>query len=166
MASIYEVTEELVRLMDMAEDEDLDEQALTDTLEGLVGEFDAKVEGWCKVIKNLEGERDAVKAEAKRLSERQKRIDNNVSRMKGTLKNCLMAVGKKDAGGVIGAHIRGNGGPKPLVYVEGFTPDEAPELLRKVTYSFDTEAIREALDAGKELPFVKYGERGEYITIK
>jgi hypothetical protein len=166
MATIYEVTEELMTLMDMAEDEDLDERALQDTLEGLEGEFDAKVEGWCKAIKNLEGERDAVKAEAKRLSDRAKQIDNNITRMKGVLKTCLTVLGKKDAGGVIGAHIRKNGGLLPLQYAEGFTPDDAPELLRKVTYSFDTDAIREALDAGKDLPFVKYGERGEYITIK
>lgn len=166
MATIYEVTGELLALMDMAEDEDIDAQALADTLEGLEGELDAKVEGWCKAIKNLEGERDAVKAEAKRLSERAKRIDNNVTRMKDVLKSCLLLLGKKDAGGVIGAHIRKSGGPLPLQYAEGFTPDDAPELLRKVTYSFDTDAIREALDAGKDLPFVKYGERGEYITIK
>ena len=42
MANIYELTGELLALMDMAENDELDPQALADTMEGLAGEFDDK----------------------------------------------------------------------------------------------------------------------------
>lgn len=166
MANIYELTGELLALMDMAEMDELDPQALADTLEGLTGEFDAKVEGWCRCIKNLEGEAKAVKDEAKRLADRAKVIENNTKRMKETLMFCLKAVGKTEAGGIIKAKIQKNGGVLPLVFQEGFDAEQAPELFQKVAYSFDNDAIREALDGGAELPFVHYGERGESVRIK
>lgn len=169
MATIYELsnlTAEMLSFLDVADDEELDPQAVADTLEGMEGDFDATVGDLCKFIKNLEGEREAVKAEAKRLQARSKRIDGKIEWIKRGMMAAMQAFGKKDAGELLKAHIRGNGGPKPLVYVEGFTPDDAPEPLRKVTYSFDTEAIRKALNDGEDLGFVKYGDRGESITIK
>ena len=106
MASIYEVTGELLALMDMAEQEDMDPQALADTLEGLEGEFDDKVESWVKCIKNLEGEAKAVKDEAKRLADRAKTIENNTKRMKETVLACLKALGKTEAGVLLKAKVR------------------------------------------------------------
>ena len=78
MANIYELTGELLALMDLADEEDLDPQALADTLEGLEGEFDEKVDGWCKAVKNLEAEQKALKEESKRLAERAKKTENNI----------------------------------------------------------------------------------------
>lgn len=166
MGTIYEVTGELLALIEIADEEDIDEQALADTLEGLEGEFDAKIESLCKVIKNLEGEQKAIKEESKRLAERAKRVENNIQRIKRTMLVCMNAVGKKTAGGIIKASVSKNGSLRPLLIQEGFDPKDAPELLRKVEYSLDTAAIREALDGGKELGFAWYGERGEHITIK
>ena len=166
MANIYELTGELLALMDMADEEDLDPQALADTLEGLEGEFDEKVDGWCKAVKNLEAEQKALKKESKRLAERAKKTENNIKHMKETLMFCMKAIGKTEAGGLFKAKIQRNGSVLPLVFQEGFTAEEAPELFQKVAYSFDNDAIREALDGGAELPFVHYGERGESVRIK
>lgn len=166
MASIYEVTGELLALMDMAEQEDMDPQALADTLEGLTGEFDDKVESWVKCIKNLEGEAKAVKDEAKRLADRARTIENNTKRMKETVLACLKALGKTEAGVLLKAKVQKNGGVLPLVFLEGFEAKDAPELLRTIEYKFDNDAIREALDGGKDLGFVHYGERGESLRIK
>ena len=163
--TLYEITGELLALMEMAE-EDLDPQALADTLEGLEGELDDKVDSWCKVIKNIEGEAKMVKDEAKRLSDRAKTLENNAKRMKETVMLCLKAVGKTEAGGLLKAKIQKNGGVLPLVFLEGFEPKDAPELLRSIEYKFDNDAIREALDGGKDLGFVHYGERGESVRIK
>ena len=43
---------------------------------------------------------------------------------------------------------------------------EIPEEYQKITIEANKEAIRDALDQGKELSFARYGERGESIRIK
>lgn len=162
MAKLYEIVDDLRAFLDTAEGLE-DEQAYKDTLEALTGELDDKVEQWCKAIKNLEGERDATKAEADRLAARTKSIDNNIDRMKDTLKMYLDAAGLKKAGGVIGAKIVKNGGKAPLII--DVEPIALPFDFQKVTISANNEAIRDALEHGKEIPGAHIGERGEHIKI-
>lgn len=163
MASLYELTEDIVILQSMMEDEDVDEQALKDTLEGSEGAFDDKIESYCKVIKNLEADAEALKKESKRLSDKKKVIENNIARMKKAMMDALIVTGKREAGGLIKAKIQKNGGALPLIVdLEGA---DLPEEYRKVEYSADGAKIREALDNGEELAFARYGERGEHLGI-
>ena len=161
--NLYELTDELIQLQDMMSEE-CEEQVLLDTIEAVEGEFDAKIEGYCKVIKNLEADAKALKEEAKRLSARQKSIENNISRMKNAMTEALRQTGKKEAGGLLKAKIQKNGGMLPLIVTE---PSESlPDAFRKVSYEADNDAIRKALDEGQELRFASYGERGESLRIK
>jgi len=64
---LYELTGEWLSLMEMADDPELDEQAFQDTTEALEGDIDEKVENICKMIKNMEADADALKAEEKGL---------------------------------------------------------------------------------------------------
>ena len=161
--NLYELTEELIELQDMMSEE-CDEQVLLDTIEAVEGEFDAKIEGYCKVIKNLEADAKALKEEAKRLSARQKSIENNISRMKNAMTEALRQTGRTEAGGLLKAKIQKNGGMLPLIVTE--PSERLPEAFRKVSYEADNEAIRKALDEGQELSFASYGERGESLRIK
>lgn len=161
--NLYELTGELIELQDMMSEE-CDEQVLLDTLEAVEGEFDAKIEGYCKVIKNLEADAKALKEEAKRLSARQKSIENNISHMKNAMTEALRQTGRTEAGGLLKAKIQKNGGMLPLILSEA--PERLPEAFRKVSYEADNEAIRKALDEGQELSFASYGERGESLRIK
>lgn len=166
MASLYELTGELMRLFEMLEDPEMDEQAVRDTMEAVEGEFDAKVDGWCRVIKSIEAQAKSLKEEEKRLHERRTACENNVKRSKELIKEYLQAVGRTEAGTVLKAKIQKNGSVLPLKFKEGFEAKDAPDLYKRVEYSFDTDAIRAALDAGGVLDFVEYGERGESLRIK
>lgn len=161
--NLYKLTEEMIELQEMMSEECV-EQVLIDTLEAVEGEFDAKIEGYCKVIKNLEADAKALKEEAKRLTERQKAIENNISKMKNAMTEALRQTGRKEAGGLLKAKIQKNGGMLPLIISEA--PESLPDAFRKVSYEADNEAIRKALDEGQELDFAEYGERGESLRIK
>ena len=163
MAKLYEIVAELQDFVTQNEGLE-DEQAYRDTLEGLQGELDDKVSQWARCIKNLEGERDAIKAEGDRLTKRAKSIDNEVKHMKDTLLMYLKAAGVTKAGdAVIKASIVKNGGQAPLEI--DLIPVDLPEDFQKITIDADKEAIRAALEGGQQLEWARIGERGEHIKI-
>ena len=166
MASIYDITGRALALCEMADDGELEEEVFKDTLEAIEGEYDDKIESYCKVIKNIEGDVEAVAAEIKRLQDKKKAMEGNVDRMKRVMYESMKALGRSDAGGtILKAKIQKNGGKLPLVMDE-MDAEVLPEEFRRVKYEADGEAIRQALDAGRELNFAHYGERGESLRIK
>ena len=74
MATLYEVTGQLLSLQDsLATETDL--EALTiimDTMEGLDFEFEAKADGYAKIIRNLTSDVEGLKAEIDRLQSRKR----------------------------------------------------------------------------------------------
>ena len=163
MAKLYEIVAELQDFVTQNEGLE-DEQAYRDTLEGLQGELDDKVSQWARCIKNLEGERDAIKAEGDRLTKRARSIDNEVKHMKETLLMYLKAAGVSKAGdAVIKASIVKNGGQAPLEI--DLIPVDLPENFQKITIDADKEAIRAALEGGQQLEWARIGERGEHVKI-
>ena len=163
MAKLYEIVAELQDFVTANEGLE-DEQAYRDTLEGLQGELDDKVSQWARCIKNLEGERDAIKAEGDRLTKRARSIDNEVKHMKDTLLMYLKAAGVSKAGdAVIKASIVKNGGQAPLEI--DLIPVDLPEDFQKITIDADKEAIRAALEGGQQLEWARIGERGEHVKI-
>lgn len=163
MAKLYEIVAELQDFVTQNESLE-DEQAYIDTLEALQGELDDKVGQWARCIKNLEGERDAIKAEGDRLTKRARSIDNEVKHMKDTLLMYLKAAGVSKAGdAVIKASIVKNGGQAPLEI--DLIPVDLPEDFQKITIDADKEAIRAALEGGQQLEWARIGERGEHIKI-
>ena len=165
MAKLYELTGELIQLAEIGLEEDVDAEVFVDTLEAVEGEYDDKIEGYCKVIKNIEGDIDAVKKEIERLTARKKNMENNVQRMKDAMFNSMKVLGKTTAGGtILKASIQKNGGKLPLI-VEKDAKD-LPDEFKVVEFKPDNMAIREALECGRELEFAHFGERGETIRIK
>ena len=162
MAKLYEIVAELQDFVTQNEGLE-DEQAYIDTLEALQGELDDKVGQWARCIKNLEGERDAIKAEGDRLTKRAKSIDNEVTHMKATLLMYLKAAGVTKAGdSVLKASIR-KASNAPLEI--DLAPEDLPEEFKKVTIEADKTAIKDALKAGKTFEWARMGERSEYVSI-
>lgn len=160
---LYEIVGELQDFLEMNEGLE-DEQAYKDTLEALQGELNDKVSQWGRAIKNMEADRDAIKAEADRQAMRAKAIDNTITRMKDTLYLYLKAAGVKKAGdSIIGASIVRNGGKAPIIMK--CKEEDIPIDFQRVTVKANIEAIRDALEHGTELEFAELGERGEHIKI-
>lgn len=98
MATLYELTKTAYELQTMLETGDIDEEVFRDTLEGMSG--DEKIENVCKVIRNLEAQAAAFKAEKDRMADRQKTAENGVKRLKQSLLDYLVAanIKKRSAG--------------------------------------------------------------------
>lgn len=94
MSTLYELELDYMKLLEMAEDPEIDAEVLSDTLEGIEGEIEIKAENYAKVIKELEGQVAVIEAEAKRLSAKKTAIENNISTIKQRLEDAMKTTGK------------------------------------------------------------------------
>lgn len=90
--TLYELGEQYRALLEMSEDE-IPEDVLADTLDGLKGEIEAKADGICCLIKELSAESTAIKAEEERLAARRKAKDALQTRLKAYLSSELTKAG-------------------------------------------------------------------------
>ncbi|HBV81375.1 MAG TPA: hypothetical protein DEB74_00960 [Lachnospiraceae bacterium] len=94
MAKLYEIVGAFKELLEMASEENMDQKLISDTLEGVEFEFEEKADGYAKVVKMLEGDVEAINNEIKRLTEKKKVIENNISGIKKNLENAMLVTGK------------------------------------------------------------------------
>ena len=94
MATLYQLTDDYLTLLEMAEDPDMDEQALMDTMEGIDGAFEDKADGYARVMAEIEGRMDVIEMQEKRLANRRKTLLKNYRRMKAALQDAMKATGK------------------------------------------------------------------------
>ena len=91
MTKLYELTQNYLSVMEMAEEMDTD--TLNDTLESIEEEIHDKAENIAKLVKNLNADVDALKSEEKRLADRRKSLENKVTHLKEYLQNQLEVAG-------------------------------------------------------------------------
>ena len=145
MSSLYDLTEQFQELLSMALDPDTDPEALADTMEAIEGEFEVKADGYAKVMRNLEADASAIKAEIARLTERKKHIEANVDRMKRSLETAMRLTGKtKFKTSLFSFNIQKN--PASLKIDN---PDRVPdEFLIPQEPKVDSAAIKKELKEG------------------
>lgn len=85
MTKLYELTEQFKELAKLADCEEMKE-ALTDTLEGLEGEFQEKAQAITSMVLNMDSDTSAIDEEIKRLTARKKTIQNRQQSMKDYLR--------------------------------------------------------------------------------
>lgn len=163
--NLYQLTSDYETVLNMLYDEDIDEQMILDTLEGIEGEIEDKADGYAKIIKELLGDAEKVKNEKIRLEVRQKSFENKAKLLKKNLEKTLIQLGKtKFKTELFSFNIQKNGGKLPLIIDE---IKEVPEEYFKHTEKeLDNTKIREAIDSGKKITFAHYGEQGESLRIK
>ena len=163
--TLYELTEDYMNLLELAEDPDIDEQAFTDTLEGIDGALEDKAEGYAKVIRTLEGDAAACDAESKRLRNKKQTIENNIKRMKAALQYAMQATGKtKFKTALFSFGIQKN--PAAVVIDEGYIKNIPDRFLIPQDPQIDKKAIKEALKAGEDLEGIAHLEQTESLRIK
>lgn len=160
MGNLYELTNNYETVLNMLYEEEIDEQMILDTLEGLEGEIEDKADGYAKIIKELLGDAEKIKKEKMRLEARQKSFENRAKLLKDNLQKTMTQLGKtKFKTELFSFGIQKNGGKQALT-IDG----EVPEEYKKKEN--DTDKIRQALEEGKDLSFAHLEARGESLRIK
>lgn len=148
MPSLYELNEdykELQAMLDVAEtDEDM--EAIQNTLDMLDCSIDEKIENTAMFIRNLKGDIQAFKDEAKRMQKKAKTLENMTERLKNNIDHVM----KKNQ------LTEKKVGQFKCYYKENETVEiddlyALPEEFRKLTIAADKVAIKKAIKAEQEV---------------
>lgn len=170
MRPLYEITADLIALDAVLDEFEGDLSKAGPNVEAWLteveGEEAAKLDGYVNLMKSLEMESAAARAEAEQFLCKAKARTDKFEYLKAMLAGHLRATGKskvKTAGGRT-LSIVGNGGHRPVI-VDVTDPMALQERFREVEVSISKEKIREALTEGEDLPFARFGDRGTHLRI-
>lgn len=152
MSTIYEITDDVLSLMQMME-EDPENEAIKDTLEALNGELDVKAESYCKVIAEFKAKETALASAIESLTQKKQSVTGNIDRLKKALFDAMKVTGKeKIKGDLFYLYIKNN----------AESLDQLPEILPE-KYMVPQEP---KIDKKQLLSDVKSGVAVEGVTTK
>lgn len=164
--TLYDLTNDFLKLQTMMEDPEADPQAIADTMEALDYAIEEKADGYAKVIKNLEASVVAIKTEQERLTARRNLLEGNVKRLKENLQESMIATGKrKFKTDLFNFTIQKNGGKAPVI-MDIKDTSELPDDLVRITEAPDLDAIRALIEKEGSCKWAHLGERSESLRIK
>lgn len=163
--NLYELTSDFLQLQALIEDPDVDPEAIHDTMEAIECEFEVKAENYAKVIRNLEGNLTAIKAEVERLNNKKNLIESGIQRLKANLHQAMVATNKrKFKTDLFSFSIQRNGGADPVIV--DVPIDKLPDDLVIITEAPNRKAIAEYIKKHPETELAHFGVRGESLRIK
>ncbi len=95
MATLYELSNDWQLLMNLATSGEIDEEVLQDTLDSMSYAIDEKAEGYAAVDLELQAQEEKLKKEIGRLQQRKSSITKNRKRIKDSLRDEMIAMGKE-----------------------------------------------------------------------
>lgn len=168
--TLFDLTDDMKALDDILAESGGDlsspaaEEILAQWEKELETDLSRKVDGYCRLIRELESRAQARADEAARLMERSTIDESLGRRLRERLRlvwetRCLPAIETAS----FRVSLQRNGGKAPLD-VHGTVPPEFTKT--KTVVEPDRERIREALDRGEKLDFALLMDRGTRISIR
>lgn len=162
--TLYELQSQFAALYEMAASGDIDEKTFQDTLEAMSfeEEFEAKAEGYAKVIRNLAGDAETIKTEIERLQGRKNSLEQSTKQMKQRLQEAMEATGREKIKTPLFSIYLQKNAAKLVMDQNAEIPGE---YLIPQPPKVDNAAIKEKLMAGENLPFAAL-EQGTSLRIR
>lgn len=164
MPNIYEITGDIRKLWDLMEEGELDDDMIFDAMMNSQEELAIKLEGYCKWIKNMESEAEAIKAEEKRLAARRKTLENTIERAKKAMQYAMDVAGeKKVKGKLFSISLQNN--PASVVLDEQYM-ENIPEKYLIHKTDINKRLMAEDIKNGVDLEGLAHLEQSEGIRIR
>lgn len=163
--NIYDLTADFLQLQELLEDPEADSDQIKLFMDDLNDQIEKKAEGYAKVIRNMEGDLTAVKAEQEKLTAKKNLLESGIRRLKEDLQAVMTATGKrKFKTDLFSFNIQKNGGADPVIV--DVPTDELPDELVIISEKPDLKAIAKYIKDTGDITFAHFGERGESLRIK
>lgn len=144
MATLYELTDQYKMLQNFIEENNVEGFELA--LSQIKGEIGEKLEGYAMVLKNIESDIAGIKAEEKRLADRRKSMESNLTRIKENMADALLNV---DGNRVKTEKFTFSFRKSSKVEVSNI--DSIPQQFIKVERTISRAELAKALKAGEKI---------------
>ena len=172
MATLLDITADMQALEDLLSkaDGDISDPAVAAAIDEWMGEinanFETKVDNYAAFITEYLFRAKGRKAEAERMAKKAKVDANTASSLKQRLQAVFESRNiKKIETARYTVGLRKNGGKIP-VEVDETRAENLPPRFQAVAISVNKTAIADALTAGEELKFARFGQRGQSLSIR
>jgi vacuolar-type H+-ATPase subunit E/Vma4 len=163
--NIYDLTAEFLQLQELLEDPEADSDQINAVMDELNDQIEKKAEGYAKVIRNMEGDLAAVKAEQEKLSAKKNLLESGIKRLKEDLQAVMTATGKrKFKTDLFSFNIQKNGGADPVIV--DVPTEELPDDFVIISEKPDLKALAKYIKDTGDITFAHFGSRGESLRIK
>lgn len=165
--TLYEITSEMRKVQELATEEPSEEiEAMrAEVLAAIESQFDAKLLGIARVIRNLEADVEAIKTEQDRLAKKRRARERNIAWLKDYARGEMLAVGRDEVSdGVLKVAVQRN--PPKVARVD---EDSVPvDYLREVParVEVDKKAILEDWKAGADVSAFATIEQEKGVRIR
>lgn len=138
---LYELTEIYLSLKDM----DIEEGDLNAALENINDEIETKADNIAKVLRDFDGDIEALKSEEERLAKKRKAIENRQKQLKEYLQNAMLVLDKrKFKTDLFSFNIQKNA-PSLRILDESKIPEDYYKIERKLNKNDLKEAVKNGL---------------------
>ena len=138
---LYELTEMYLNLKDM----DIEEGDLNSALENIDDEIETKADNIAKVLRDFDGDIEALKSEEERLAKKRKAIENRQKHLKEYLQNAMLVLDKrKFKTDLFSFNIQRNA-PSLKILDESKIPEDYYKIERKLNKNDLKEAVKNGL---------------------
>lgn len=159
MASLYQLTGNFMELQNLIES---GEEIHPDNLEALNDAIEDKLEGYGMLIRNIQSNIDAHKAEEERIAKNRKSMENNLKRIKEHVHHSLEAIGKRRVqANLFTFSIRSNP-PSVKVFDESLLPAQYFVMPEPIV---NKKRLADDLKNGEKINGAELS-RGESLVIK
>ncbi|MDU5377366.1 siphovirus Gp157 family protein [Peptoniphilus lacydonensis] len=144
---LYELAEMYLNLKDM----DIEEGDLNAALENINDEIETKADNIAKVLRDFDGDIEALKSEEERLAKKRKAIENRQKQLKEYLQNAMLVLDKrKFKTDLFSFNIQKNA-PSLKILDESKIPEDYYKIEKKLNKNDLKEAVKKGLfeDAAK-----------------
>lgn len=138
---LYELTEIYLNLKDM----DIEEGDLNSALENIDDEIETKADNIAKVLRDFDGDIEALKSEEERLAKKRKAIENRQKHLKEYLQNAMLVLDKrKFKTDLFSFNIQRNV-PSLKILDESKIPEDYYKIEKKLNKNDLKEAVKNGL---------------------
>ncbi len=164
MTTLYEMTAQYMALAELADDPEMPEDALTDTMEAIEGDIEIKAQAMLQVVAGMEGDTGAIDREIERLKGRKAVIQNRANRLRQYLYDNMVISGINKIDCPLFQITLTKARPMVVITDESMIPDQY--IKTTTTKAPIKKDILAALKAGESVDGCVLGESKRSLRIK
>lgn len=138
---LYELTEIYLNLKDM----DIEEGDLNSALENIDDEIETKADNIAKVLRDFDGDIEALKSEEERLANKRKAIENRQKQLKEYLQNAMLVLDKREFKTELFSFNIQKNAPSLKILDESKIPEDYYKIEKKLNKNDLKEAVKNGL---------------------